>query len=503
MGRRRGGLATNIAGGLVGGMVGSKVGGAIGGTAGELGQGIGSFFGGLTGGIGGGNAARSTYSSLAQPPASLGGCGNFACFVAGTPVLVPDVGEGDDEMAADTSQGDAPKAAKRNALLAGGMVAVGLSGLFVDERRARRKGRRREDAVDWLFGEDPDGEDGFDEFEPLAEAPGTMQQDRRRSPRIVGRRSPPALLVESPLAALAVEGPGVSALGRQTVATPDATENPPFVVPPLGGSSPGFRLKPVLRTSATSSRVRSKSSDAYLRPRHPARPLVARCLPVVRGPLRGQGALRNLVVFLCPATKRRSDPRPSARKPEHRDDPRRPARSATRNPEFRATANMKVDPATWRFFRLQAEDRWPDGTLDVIQVETLQPPEWIEQHRNRSQCDHVPLPLDLLEMGAARGTPGSVIANELPADPSVPAAVVLTTVNHLNPNVFERGFGGRAGERRDTIRPTGLHKFFSGDRRCWVNTQELKEGERLRRHRRLADGIEPAAMAGRAAGSIT
>ena len=31
--------------------------------------------------------------------------------------------------------------------------------------------------------------------------------------------------------------------------------NVPFVVPPLGGSSPRFRLKPVLRTSATSFRV--------------------------------------------------------------------------------------------------------------------------------------------------------------------------------------------------------------------------------------------------------
>ena len=36
----------------------------------------------------------------------------------------------------------------------------------------------------------------------------------------------------------------------------------PFVVPPLGGCSPGFRLKPVLRTSATSSGVRHKMYPA-------------------------------------------------------------------------------------------------------------------------------------------------------------------------------------------------------------------------------------------------
>ena len=77
---------------------------------------------------------------------------------------------------------------------------VGLSGLFVDERRARRKGKRREDAVDWLFGEDPDGEDGFDEFQPLAEAPGTMQQLEDETDESAGPASPRVLSVESPLA---------------------------------------------------------------------------------------------------------------------------------------------------------------------------------------------------------------------------------------------------------------------------------------------------------------
>ncbi len=42
---------------------------------------------------------------------------------------------------------------------------------------------------------------------------------------------------------------------RSVPGTLPATGNAPFVVPPLGGSSPGFRLKPVLRTSATSSRA--------------------------------------------------------------------------------------------------------------------------------------------------------------------------------------------------------------------------------------------------------
>ncbi|MGH7137580.1 MAG: hypothetical protein ACREHD_17680, partial [Pirellulales bacterium] len=36
-----------------------------------------------------------------------------------------------------------------------------------------------------------------------------------------------------------------------------------------------------------------------------------------------------------------------------------------------------VDPATWRLLKLHADWRWEDGTLDTIEVETLQPPSWI------------------------------------------------------------------------------------------------------------------------------
>ncbi len=44
---------------------------------------------------------------------------------------------------------------------------------------------------------------------------------------------------------------------------PSAAANVPFVVPPLGGSSPAFRLKPVLRTSAASFRARySQAADS-------------------------------------------------------------------------------------------------------------------------------------------------------------------------------------------------------------------------------------------------
>ena len=39
----------------------------------------------------------------------------------------------------------------------------------------------------------------------------------------------------------------------------------------------------------------------------------------------------------------------------------------------------QVDPRTWRMLRLRAENRWADGTDDPVELEVLQPREWIEQ----------------------------------------------------------------------------------------------------------------------------
>ena len=218
-------------------------------------------------------AAGLSIARAVSAPASVAGGPSVACFVAGTPVLVPDVGEDDDQMTADMSQGDAPKAAKRNALLAGGMVLVGLSGLFVDERRARRKSKRREDAVDWLFGEYPEGEDGYDGTEPLTEARRTMQQLEDETNESVGPASPPALLVEVYPRALAGEVPrryqGVRALsaGRAPNASdarsaPRATTRGRWWVGACLLLAALFAGKALLGTSSLSPR-------AYQRPRRP------------------------------------------------------------------------------------------------------------------------------------------------------------------------------------------------------------------------------------------
>jgi hypothetical protein len=142
-------------------------------------------------------------------------------------------------------------------------------------------------------------------------------------------------------------------------------------------------------------------------------------------------------------------------------------------------AEVGVDAATWRLLRLRAEERWPDGTLDVVEVETLQPPEWVAAHRARPGA-WVPLPLDLLEMGLPETLRARVMANEpCPDIPAGPGSVVLTTVNHLNPELYELTLADAAG-RESSARPTGLHKFYSEDRGAWTNTRDLRDGERLR-----------------------
>jgi len=137
-----------------------------------------------------------------------------------------------------------------------------------------------------------------------------------------------------------------------------------------------------------------------------------------------------------------------------------------------------VDPSTWRLLRLRAEDRWADGTLDVIHVETLQPPEWVQRHGAEVGAT-VPLPLDLLEMGLPEDLRAQVVAND-PCPPIAPGPgrVVLTAVNHLNPNVVELGLVDPQG-RRETVRPTALHKFYSLSRVGWVSAEQLRHGEQL------------------------
>lgn len=152
------------------------------------------------------------------------------------------------------------------------------------------------------------------------------------------------------------------------------------------------------------------------------------------------------------------------------------------NPDLAASDHSTataVDPRTWRLLRLHGEERWSDGTLDTIEVETLQPLDWLREHRARRGA-FVPLPIDLTEMGLPEDMRAKVVAIEpCPEIADGPGHVVTSTVNHLNRFLLDLEIANNAG-RKEKITTTGYHKFYSATRSCWVSACELRRGERLR-----------------------
>jgi len=148
------------------------------------------------------------------------------------------------------------------------------------------------------------------------------------------------------------------------------------------------------------------------------------------------------------------------------------------NPDVDSPAETQVDPKTWRKLVLRAEERWEDGTIDDINVETLQPLKWIDAVGARVGA-MVPLPLDLVEMGL----PGDLQAEVMSVDPcphirAGAGRVVLTTVNHLNNYVLELTIRSARGHET-IICPTGFHKFYRPRDEAWVSAQELGVGDQL------------------------
>lgn len=153
-------------------------------------------------------------------------------------------------------------------------------------------------------------------------------------------------------------------------------------------------------------------------------------------------------------------------------------RLVSRNPDMAAPVGpTKVDPLTWRLVRLKAETRWPDGTLDTVEIKTLQPPEWLEEHRVEIGR-LVPIPLDLVEMGLPEDMKAEVVAVEpCPKTEEGTGEVILTTVSHLNNDLYTLTLENAAG-RREAVHPTGLHKLRRADGE-WVSVRDLRSGDRL------------------------
>src|SRR5262249_42976787 len=137
------------------------------------------------------------------------------------------------------------------------------------------------------------------------------------------------------------------------------------------------------------------------------------------------------------------------------------------------------DPNTWKRLALQAQTRWDDGTIDVVNVESLQPVTWLIE--NRAQVGKfVPLPLDLVDMGLPERLQAQVISVD-PCPPITPGPgrVVLTTVNHLNQDVREVTVLDQKGHQ-ETFRPTGAHRFYRENDQEWVHVDQLERGDLIR-----------------------
>jgi hypothetical protein len=73
--------------------------------------------------------------------------------------------------------------------------------------------------------------------------------------------------------------------------------------------------------------------------------------------------------------------------------------------------------------------------------------------------------------------------------------VVLSTVNHLNSFVLELTVEDTQADR-ETIRPTGSHRFYRASDAKWVSAQELKPGDQLQGQKGLLRVVASTRVAG-------
>jgi len=414
-------------------------------------------------------------------------CGQAACFVAGTQVVVPGQVT---EAAARTTTADASLSAGANVVPSGRwMVFIALGGLGLAGCRAAgaRKRRDEEEAAQRAT-------------EQLFRA---LEDDDMLDNMASGGRKPPGNCLDWPMDDEAVIPDETidelcEALFHANVAPVSKVPYPVGWAPPTygparapandvvttvprtrGGQCPPYALAP--------SRARAGSGPAQPRRRKRVGLIwLAACL--LLGGWLGFGGPTNSPTERSESTQFeelsfvRDVAASQAPRTVNIEDIRVGQRVVGTNPDRATdtdTTDTQVDPRTWNLVRLRGEARWEDGTLDTIEVETLQPRDWVRRFAPRVGVS-APIPLDLIDMGLPAELRATVVAIEpCPEIEPAPGHVVLTTVNHLNSFLLELTFADAQGGER-TVKPTGFHKFYSETHRDWVSASELRKGESLK-----------------------
>ncbi len=138
----------------------------------------------------------------------------------------------------------------------------------------------------------------------------------------------------------------------------------------------------------------------------------------------------------------------------------------------------EITQADYRKVIIRAQGVWPDGTVDVINIETLQPWQWL--HNNEAHVGSwIRLPLDVEEMGMSPDLKGKILdVLPCPEIQSGRGRIVLTTVNHLNSDVRELTLRDESGQE-EQLQATAFHKFYSVSHGEWVSVADLQPGETL------------------------
>ncbi len=127
-------------------------------------------------------------------------------------------------------------------------------------------------------------------------------------------------------------------------------------------------------------------------------------------------------------------------------------------------------PGTWRQVTLKMVN--PESEGDILDIEVLRPLAWVESVR---ATEGATILFGLPEMGL-KGPATVVSVSDCPAIKPPPGRVVLGTVSHLNGYVYELRFDGHD----EPLYPTRRHRLFSVDRDSWVQTGDLRIGEKLK-----------------------